>query len=288
MSGGSRVCPQCGGLNGIEEKSCYRCGKRLPGPLASSLSSAVGDFSADGYPGTKLMAGLCILIYALCLLSEMSGGGGLPSLLAPFRPWTTIRFGALLGLAFPDEPWRLLSAVFVHSSLLHIGLNMLALLSFGRSIEPHLRTARFLVLYVASGALGYVGTLWWRGDMAFSVGASGSIFGLLGALIAVLMVRRNPGWHRVLVSNLILAAALAFFSSRIDHAAHIGGFVAGFSIGLLFELERHPRRRDKPAAILSAGLVLASLASVVLSVQSPIWKQVKQAQEAARLGADSE
>lgn len=289
MAQGSRICPHCGGLNGIDEKSCYRCGRRLPGAITSSVSGIMGDFSADGVPGTKLMAGICVAVYALCMLSE-AGSGGVPGLVS-FRSSTIIRFGALLGLFFDSEPWRLLSAVFVHGSLIHIGMNMLGIVNLGRVLEPHFRTARFLVLYLLSGVFGYVATLYWRGQQAFSVGASGALFGLLGAYIAALMIRRNPGWHRVLVSNLILAVALAYFSgggggSQIDNAAHLGGFIAGFAIGLLFELERQPRRRDKLFAIPAAILVLLSLSSVALSLRSPIWKVVRQ-QEAERFGPDS-
>jgi rhomboid protease GluP len=294
MGQGSRICPHCGALNAIDEKTCYRCSKRLPGAVAGSVSGFAADFSADGVPGTKLMAGICIVVFGLCMLSD-GGASGLP-IFGSFRSSTTIRFGALLGLFFASEPWRLLSAVFVHASLLHIGMNLLGIVNLGRALEPHFRTARFLLLYLMSGLLGYVATLYWRGDRAFSVGASGALFGLLGAYIAVLLIRRNPGWHRVFVSNLILAFALAYFSSRagdgrsvpqIDNAAHIGGFVAGFVIGLLFELERRPQRRDKLMAIPAAILVLASLASIGLSVTSPIWKAVR-AQEAQRLSRNSE
>ena len=286
MGQGSRICPNCGGLNGIDEKSCYRCGKRLPGPLSSSVLGFAADFSADGVPGTKLMAGICIIVYGLCMLSD-AGGQGVPGL-SPFHPWTTIRFGALLGMVFEEEPWRLFSAVFVHSSIWHIGLNMLGVINLGRTLEPHFRTARFLMLYVLSGVLGYVGTLVWRGDMAFSVGASGSLFGLLGGYIAVLLVRRNPGWHRVFVSNLILIVALAYFASNIDHAAHVAGFVSGFLLGLLLEFERQPRRRDRLMAIPAGILVVASIASIALSATSPTWKVFKRVQEAARVGPDSE
>ncbi|HKY38322.1 MAG TPA: rhomboid family intramembrane serine protease [Polyangiaceae bacterium] len=295
MAQGSRICPHCGGLNGIDEKSCYRCSKRLPGAIAGSVSGLAAEFSADGVPGTKLMAGVCILVFGLCLLTD-GGASGLP-IFGSFRSSTTIRFGALLGLFFASEPWRLLSAVFVHASLLHIGMNLLGIINLGRALEPHFRTARFLVLYLMSGLLGYVATLYWRGERAFSVGASGALFGLLGAYIAVLLIRRNPGWHRVFVSNLILAFALAYFSSRagdggsvpqIDNAAHIGGFVSGFVIGLLFERERRPQRRDRWLAIPAVVLVLASLTSIGLSATSPIWSAVRAREEAARLGHDSE
>lgn len=285
MAGGSRVCPHCGALNAIEDKDCYRCGKSIPGPLTSSARGVLSELAADGTIGTKVLIGLCLVVFGLCLLTDPRRGG-IPGL-EGFESWTTIRFGALLGLVSRDEPWRVLSAVFVHSSLLHVGLNMLGLVSFGRSLEAHLGSARFIVLFGLCGVLGFVATLWWRGEQAFSVGASGSIFGLLGATVGGLFVRRSPDWHRVLVSNLILALALAFVARGIDHAAHIGGFVSGVLLGLLFEREPSPRRRDRPFAVLAVIVLMSCVASLVLSVRSPVWKGVKQLQEAARPSFDS-
>lgn len=258
----------------------------MPGQLGTSARGLTTHFAGDGTIGVKLLLGLCLGVFGLCLLTDGSSGG-LPGL-SGFKSWTTIRFGALLGFVIGQEPWRVVSAIFVHSSLLHVGLNMLALVSFGRSVEAHLGSARFIVLFMLCGVLGYVATLWWRGDQAFSVGASGSIFGLLGATVGRLFVRRSPDWHRVLISNLILALALAFVARGIDHAAHIGGFVSGVLLGLLFEREPSPRRRDQPLAILAVIMLVAAVASIALSVRSPVWKGAKQVQEATRQGFDSE
>jgi len=85
-----------------------------------------------------------------------------------------------------------------------------------------------------------------------------------------------------LVSNLILVLALAWFSSRIDHAAHVGGFVSGFIIGLVLELEPRPRRHDRVMAVLAGLCVVASLTSLVLSAKSPVWKMFREAEEARR------
>jgi uncharacterized membrane protein YvbJ len=70
MASGSRVCAQCGALNGIDEKTCYRCGKRMAGPVASAAGGILADFSADGLPVTKLMAFLCVVVYALMVASD--------------------------------------------------------------------------------------------------------------------------------------------------------------------------------------------------------------------------
>jgi membrane associated rhomboid family serine protease len=230
------------------------------------------DFSADGFPATKLIAAVCIVVYGLELATDVQGPA---AALKGFSPATGIYFGALFGPLIASEPWRVLSAVFLHASLIHIGVNMLSLVSLGRTLEPHFRSARFLLLYLMSGVLGFCATVLLRGDHAHSLGASGAIFGLLGAFIGVLIVRRNPGWRRVFVNNLIMAFLLAYFF-RVDNAAHAGGFVVGLILGILLELERQPRRRDRLMTVLAAAGGLAVLASLVLSARSPVSREVRE------------
>ena len=276
MAHGSRVCRGCGRLNSADDKACYNCGKSLPGPMTSSALGWLADFSADGLPATKAIAGLCILVYGLMMAVDASYGVGPGQVIWGFETSTFIRFGSLLGPPFiQEEPWRVLSAVFLHGNLLHIGMNMLSLVNLGRTLEPHFRTGRFLLLYLLCGALGFCTTVWWRGEFARSVGASGAIFGLLGAFIGALIVRRNPGWQNVFFSNLIMALVLAFAFKNVDNAAHAGGFVAGLVLGILLELERQPRRRDRLVAVLAGLGALAAVAGIVLSARSPIWKQVR-------------
>lgn len=293
MAAGSRTCPHCGRLNAADDNTCFYCKKRIPGALEGGLLEYVREFSADGLAGTKLMAGICILLYGVCMMSDgaRSGAGeggllGLPGI-SGFSGSTLLRFGMLHGALLASEPWRLLSAVFLHGSLLHIFFNMSSLVWLGINLERHVRTARFLVLYVFSGLLGFVASWWWNDGGIASVGASGAVFGLVGGCVAWLLVRRDPMWHRLLISNLIVAVALAFIAQganfRVDHAAHLGGFVAGFVIGLALELERQPMRRDRVFAIFAGVCVLASVASLVLSARSPVWKPLREAEEAARL-----
>jgi rhomboid protease GluP len=293
MAAGSRTCPHCGRLNAVDDSSCFYCKKRLPGALEGSLLESIREFSADGLAGTKLMAGICFVLYGLCMMSDgaRSGAGeggllGLPGV-SGFSGSTLLRFGSLDGRLLASEPWRLLSAVFLHGSLIHIFFNMSSLIWLGINLERRVRTARFLVLYVLSGMLGFVASWWWSDGRIVSVGASGAVFGLVGGCVAWLLVRRDPTWHRLLISNLIVAVALAFVAQganfRIDHAAHLGGFVTGFLIGLLWVWEPQPMRRDRILAIFAGICVLASVASLVLSARSPVWKLLREREEAARL-----
>jgi len=280
MAQGSRVCPSCGRLNSAGDKACYNCGKRLPGPLSSSVLGFFTDFSEDGLPATKLLAGVCIVVYGLMMATDGArvSGDKLHGLMA-FDPSTAFRFGALLGPpVISAEPWRVLSAVFLHGSVMHIGMNMLSLVNLGRTLEPHFRSGRFVLIYLLSGALGFCASVWRNGEMTFSVGASGAIFGLLGALIGILIIRRNPGWQQVFFSNLIMAFMIGFAFRSVDNTAHIGGFIVGLLLGLGLELEPQPRRRDRLMAGLALLGGLAVIASLVLSARSPVWKEQRQAE----------
>ncbi len=280
MAQGSRVCPECGRLNAAEDKTCYNCGKRLPGPLATSALGFITDFSADGLAATKLIAGICIVVFGLMMATHpgLVSRGAVRGV-SGFDSSTLYRFGALLGPpVIQREPWRVLSAVFLHASLLHIGMNMLSMVNLGRTLEPHFGSARFTLLYLLSGALGFCATVWWRGERAVSVGASGAIFGLLGAFIGALIIRRNPGWQRVFVSNLIMAFLLGYVFRNVDNAAHLGGFVSGLVLGLLLELERQPHKRSRLMAGLAGLGLLAVLASIALSARSPVWRELRQSE----------
>lgn len=286
MGQGSRICPHCGGLNGIDEKTCYRCGKGMPGPLASSARGLFGGFSADGLPATKLITLLCLVVYALCVMSQ--GGFRFDlSIAGAFRTSTLLRFGVLYSDLAYSEPWRLLASVFIHLGLLHIGLNLMSLVSLGRSLEPHFGSARFTILYTLTGIFGFVASQWWYGEHTYTAGASGAIFGLVGAFVGVLFARKNPTWKRALLNNVIYAGILGFVLPA-NTAAHIGGFVAGVVLGALLERERNPRRRDGLMGALAGLCLLASLASIALSARSPIWKEAKRFEEAARNRPDSE
>lgn len=274
MAHGSRICPHCGGLNGIEEKTCYRCGKSLPGPLGASARSLLLDFSADGVPATKLFIGLCLAVFAFCMASD----GSLPFGFGDtFRSSTLLRFGVLTnigGLAY-QEPWRMLSAVFLHFGLLHLGMNMLALVSLGRTLEPDFGSARYAILFVLSGLFGFwVSRFWYGSQPSPTAGASGAIFGLIGAYTGALLGRRNPNWRRVLVNNLIYAAILGFVLPA-NNAAHLGGFFSGFGIGFLLQKEPQPRRRDAAMLVVAALCVAASIASIALCVRAPIWREFR-------------
>lgn len=271
MRNQTTVCPFCRGLNSGGERRCYRCGRPLPGPLASGVLGFFRETLSGEAPLTRLFLGLCLLVFALCMVSDHR----LPLFQDNFRMSTTLRFGALVGTLGRAQPWRYLSAVFVHYNLLHVGMNCLVLSRVGAAAERELGKARFVVLFVVSGVLGFlVSNLWSGGVDPPTAGASGAIFGLFGSVVGVLLARRDPAWKQALLENLVWLAILAFMGP-INNAAHVGGLGAGALLGFLFSKESRKLRLDLPLGLLAGLLLVLSLASVVLSALSPVWRVVR-------------
>ncbi|HEY0590890.1 MAG TPA: rhomboid family intramembrane serine protease [Thermoanaerobaculia bacterium] len=147
-----------------------------------------------------------------------------------------------LGAIVPDlfasgQYWRLLAAMFLHIGLLHLALNLWALYQLGGVFEMLFGSTRFAVTYFVSGLVASVASAMFTNGLA--AGASGAIFGILGALIV--SIRRSPRfrhapWGRGLVQQLVFWAGIniviGFTTPGIDNAAHIGGFLAGLLLGL--------------------------------------------------------
>jgi membrane associated rhomboid family serine protease len=267
----ARVCPHCRQLNGVNEVRCFHCGRRLPGKLHDAVTRLTGDLLGTVAPMTRFLLAVELVVFALCLLAEkripLWFGDG-------FGCSTLVRFGALGGPLGSEEPYRLLAAVFLHANVLHVGMNMMMFADLGQKLEAEVGGARATLLFVLSGVLGFVASELWYGPMGpLTVGASGGVFGQIGAVVGVLYARRDPEWRRTLVRNLIFAAILALVLS-VNTAAHLGGFAAGIVLGFLLHEER--RRLDwsrlvTPIAVLA---VLASIASIGVSTLSPAWRSL--------------
>jgi membrane associated rhomboid family serine protease len=158
------------------------------------------------------------------------------------------------------EPWRMLTSVFVHSTglLFHVLLNMYTLWIFGQLLEGLLGRGRFLALYLISGLAGSVGVLWLGSPFTGVVGASGAIFGLMGAF---LVIQRRLGGNAtqllVLVGiNLVIGFVPGF---NISWQAHLGGLIGGALVGLIFV---ETRKRDQKG--LQIGLLVGLVAFLLV------------------------
>jgi membrane associated rhomboid family serine protease len=152
-----------------------------------------------------------------------------------------IAWGANFGpLTTQGQWWRLLTSVFVHFGLLHVFFNCSVLWQAGRFVERLLGGIGFALMYLASGFAGSVASILWYEDGVVSAGASGAIFGVIGAILGVLAIRHQQvpinevARHRssviaFVLFNLLLGAAIPW----IDLAAHVGGFITGILCGAL-------------------------------------------------------
>lgn len=145
-----------------------------------------------------------------------------------------------LGVAY-GEWWRIITGGFLHSGLLHFGMNMLLLYLLGKQLEPLLGKARFAALYVACLVGGSFGALLVSPTVG-TVGASGAVFGLMGA--AVIAQRRSgiDVWRNGIGGLVVINVLLTFAVPGIAIGAHIGGLIIGVAVGaLVFALDRAVR-----------------------------------------------
>jgi membrane associated rhomboid family serine protease len=217
-----------------------------------------------GRPGraTTILIAVNVAVFLVEIATGAAGGiwtGGSDAAL--------VRLGALqpILVAANHEYWRLFTAMFLHASILHILLNMYALYLFGYVIEGTLGTWRFLAIYFVAGFLASVTSFTFSDPRIAGVGASGAIFGLLGAWVAYNLRRRETAMGAAnLRGALVLIAInlfLGFSIPNVDNFAHLGGLVSGFVCGLLVEGlgPRHLRQAIQVggfAVLIAVGLVL--------------------------------
>jgi rhomboid protease GluP len=132
--------------------------------------------------------------------------------------------------------WRLLTSMFLHGGIMHLFLNIYGLVLASIFVEPILGSARYAVLYFVSGITGSIASIMWY-ENTVSVGASGAIFGLFGAILAVTLTgvfaKESKKLVLILFGPFVLISLLAGLAGGIDNAAHLGGLISGAITGLI-------------------------------------------------------
>jgi rhomboid protease GluP len=267
---GSVICASCGVLVGVNDDTCYNCGRRNPGmwgyaPALRSLGQDLGF--------VPLVMGGTITLYVLGLL--LSRG---EAELLTLTPSTRILF--LLG-ASGSVPvfeygrwWTLITAGWLHAGVLHILFNVLWIRQLGPSVAELYGPARMVILYVVSGISGFAASsvageyLWWmpvgflRGA-SLTVGASAAIFGLLGA--AVYYGRRAGSTHasQTGLQYALIMGVFGLIFPGVDNYAHAGGFVGGYVTGLILDPLK-PERVDH--MLIALVCLVATILALVLSI----------------------
>jgi rhomboid protease GluP len=231
------VCSSCGRefeSSSDSETLCPQCASELSAqePQARRTSRLWLYFQSP----TIVLIALNVLIYLAMLAQGRS---------IDFSSELLLNWGANSGgLTSGGQWWRLLTSVFEHGNLLHIALNMWCLYNLGWLAELLFGRARYTLLYLLCGIGGSLGSIVWRGD-ALSVGASGAIFGIAGALIPAMMLHSNPQLRMALKRQLTSIALFVVYNLAfgaairgIDNAAHIGGLMTGLILGGIFPTGR--------------------------------------------------
>ena len=201
-------CPEC-----ASEKTRVRSG-----PAATS--------QVGGTPATLTLIAINVIVF----LAEMAtGSGGLSSTSSDL-----INEYGLIGAKVADgEPYRLLTAGFLHAGFMHIAFNMIALYFLGRVLEPSIGTVRFLMIYFASLLAGSLGAILLSSNIAITVGASGAVFGLFAATFIIAYGRGLGNVANEIGLIIGINLLLTFTISGISIGGHLGGLFGGALCGIL-------------------------------------------------------
>jgi membrane associated rhomboid family serine protease len=236
-------CPECAGVPTGARKQARRVSK-------ASARAPTGIV-------TYTLIALNVIVY----VAQMATAQGIQG-----TSGEVFQNGALYGPLVADgEWWRLITAAFLHGSLLHLAFNMLFLWWFGRNLEAFLGPARYVGIYFVSALAGSAGALLVAPDVP-TVGASGAVFGILGA---GLVLERGKGiavFGGQALFVVVLNLALAFVLSNVSIGGHIGGLVGG-ALSML-ALEHFGRQRpflSREGAAGLAALVALGVVSILIA-----------------------
>jgi membrane associated rhomboid family serine protease len=219
---------------------------------------------------TRILIGINVAIFVINLAQGASLGENGGTL---FVDWALIGQalgpdGTLIGVA-EGEWWRMLTAAFLHGSILHLGLNMLMLWWVGAPMEAALGRGRFIVLYLISALAGSAGALLLTEAGRPTVGASGAIFGVLGAAL-VLEQQRNYVLGGSALSIIVLNLIITFYSAssggQISVGGHLGGLIGGAGVSFaLSGFGRGTATYRRIGAMEVAGVVAVAVVSLALA-----------------------
>jgi membrane associated rhomboid family serine protease/Flp pilus assembly protein TadD len=255
-SPGSFECPECAQQHDQAVRAAY-----MQQPRAT--------LSTTSFPVTVSLIAANALVFAAMVLSGVSA-------LDP-TPAQAIKFGADFGpLTLNGQWWRLVTSMFVHFGIIHIGLNMWCLWNLGRAAEQLLGRFCFLLAYFLSGIFGSIASVYWH-PQAAGAGASGAIFGLAGVLVSFVYLKKTPSHLQInskmlgslgtfIAYNLIFGAAIP----GISNAAHIGGLVMGFAVGALL-----PNASASESSRRTRLSLITILSVIVLSASAIAAKQLR-------------
>ena len=251
------MCPNCRAFINRGDRTCPYCGERIGTPAIEQR--APGEILGGLIPQAHFTTILILMInVGLFIATELYARSLGPGVVL----WA---FGGKLGRSIwqDHEYWRLITAGFLHSDILHIGMNSWVLYDLGAQCEQVFGTARFLVIYF----LGTVGGFYLSARMnpGLSIGSSAGIMGLIGAMIAYGVANRSSVGQAIrslYIKWAIYGLAFGLLISGIDNWAHVGGIVAGFGTAYVAGTPvRSSRSSDSVWKVLSFACVALTIYS---------------------------
>jgi rhomboid protease GluP len=267
------VCPSCGSLVGVRDDKCYSCGRANPGlwGFAPLLRQLGADF---GF--VPVVIGASAILYTLTLLMSGPGlqisTGGLSFLVPSDQALMLFGMSGALPVYYYGFWWTLLSASWLHGSFLHILFNMMWVRDLGPAVVDIIGAPRTIIIYTVAGFCGFLLSstlplvpipIPFLHGAARTMGASASVFGLLGALVHYGRKSGSSLIHGQALNYAIILFVMGLIMPGVDNTAHAGGFLGGYLMSAFF----NPLTREKGDHLLVAiGLLAATLLAVLYSV----------------------
>lgn len=268
---GSVLCTSCGKLVGVNDATCYNCGRRNPGMWGFAPAFRRLGYDLGFVP---LVMGGTITLYLLSLL--LSGGGMRPMLGPSSRALLLLGASGSYPVFELGHWWTVLTAGWLHGGLLHIFFNLMWIRQLAPSIAELYGPGKMTIIYTVAGVVGfaftslagrYIGSLPFLGGAQLSVGASAPIFGLLGALVYYGNRTGSSHARQMGLQYALFMGIFGLISPGVDNQAHLGGFVGGYLAGLVLDPLK-PERVDHLVAACACLVVtlVALIASVVTAL----------------------
>ena len=276
---GSVVCPSCGSLVGVRDDKCYICGRANPGLWG--FGPVVRKLGAD-FGLVPIVIGGSTAMYVLTLLMSGSDlqivGGGFSFLSPSVRALFIVGASGAVPVFGAGRWWTVLSATWLHGNLLHIVFNMMWVRQLGPATADIIGPARTVIIYAVAGACGFLLSSFAGVALAglpipllrgagITVGASASIFGLLGALVHYGRKSGSSLIHAEAMRYAVILFVFGLIMPGVDNYAHAGGFLGGYAMSAFF----NPLTRERGDHVLAAlGCLVATLAAIAFSFFTPI------------------
>jgi rhomboid protease GluP len=271
---GSVLCASCGVLVGVQDETCYNCGRRNPGlwGYGPALRNLGQDF---GF--VPLMTGAVIILFVLSLLLSR-GEMQMMSLSPSGRMLFLLGASGAMPVFDLGRWWTLLTAGWLHGNLLHIFFNVMWIRQLAPAIGEIYGASRMIIIYTFASITGFALSslageflswmpIYFLRGAQMTVGASAAIFGLLGA--AVHYGRRSGSTHasRVGLQYAVLLGIFGLIFPGVDNYAHAGGFVGGYLTARVLDPLK-PERVDH--MVIAAVCLFATLLAIVASVATAL------------------